>query len=174
LSGERSRSHDQAYRLIVSQRCRRWPALGPDECLRHFGSCRRSCPHDRIWSGPRRRPAVATATFRVLANGDVDADATLASAVGCPPPPRSLTPPRRPLSSQRGRAARGCGAAEIVRNRKRTEAVSARLCSLLRSLSDDGATMASRGIALVRHPPACVIPWSPKEWSSTDLSARTL
>ena len=33
------------------------------------------------------------ATFRVLAEGDPDVDATLASAVGCPPPPRSLTPP---------------------------------------------------------------------------------
>jgi hypothetical protein len=59
------------------------------------------------------------ATFRVLAERDPDADAALASAVGCPPPPRSLTPPRRPLSDQRGRAARGCGAAEIVRFRQR-------------------------------------------------------
>ena len=46
------------------------------------------------------------ATFRVLAEGDPDVDAALASAVGCPPPPRSLTPPRPPLSDQRGRAAR--------------------------------------------------------------------
>ena len=46
-----------------------------------------------------------TATFRVLAEGDPDVDATLASAAGCPPP-RSLTPPRPPLSAQRGRAAR--------------------------------------------------------------------
>src|SRR6266576_3563247 len=34
------------------------------------------------------------ATFRVLAEGDPDVDAALASAVGCSPPPRSLTPPR--------------------------------------------------------------------------------
>src|ERR1700747_1702239 len=54
-------------------------------------------------------------TFRVLAKGDLDANAALASPVGCPPPPRSLTPARQPLSNQRGRAARGCGAAEIVR-----------------------------------------------------------
>src|ERR1700733_12306768 len=67
---------------------------------------------------------IELAIFRVLAKGDLDAGAALASAVGCPPlasavgcppPRRSLTPPRRPLSSQRGRAARGCCAAEIVR-----------------------------------------------------------
>ena len=46
------------------------------------------------------------ATFRVLAEGDPDVDAALASAVGCSPPPRSLTPPRPPLSDQRARAAR--------------------------------------------------------------------
>ena len=46
------------------------------------------------------------ATFRVLAEGDPDVDAALASAVSCSPPPRSLTPPRPPLSDQRGRAAR--------------------------------------------------------------------
>ncbi len=59
------------------------------------------------------------ATFRVLAEGDPDVDAALASAVGCSPPPRSLTPPRPPLSDQRARAARRCGAAQIVRNRQR-------------------------------------------------------
>ena len=42
------------------------------------------------------------ATFRVLAKGDVDAEAALASAVGCPPPPRSLTPPRRPALRPEG------------------------------------------------------------------------
>ena len=46
------------------------------------------------------------ATFRVLAERDADVDATLASAVGCSPPPRSLTPPRPPLSDQRARATR--------------------------------------------------------------------
>ena len=46
------------------------------------------------------------ATFRVLAERDADVDAALASAVGCSPPPRSLTPPRPPLSDQRARAAR--------------------------------------------------------------------
>ena len=45
------------------------------------------------------------ATFRVLAEGDPDVDAALASAVGCSPPPRSLTPPRPPLSDQRSQAA---------------------------------------------------------------------
>src|SRR2546423_14985162 len=34
------------------------------------------------------------ATLRVLAERDPDIDAALASAVGCSPPPRSLTPPR--------------------------------------------------------------------------------
>jgi hypothetical protein len=58
------------------------------------------------------------ATFRVLAKGDLDADAALASAVVCPPP-RSLTPARRRLSDQRGRAARGCDAADIVRFQQR-------------------------------------------------------
>jgi hypothetical protein len=37
------------------------------------------------------------ATFRVLAKRDLDADAALASAVGCPPPPGPRTPPVRPL-----------------------------------------------------------------------------
>jgi hypothetical protein len=46
------------------------------------------------------------ATFRLLAEGDPDVDPALASAVGCSPPPRSLTPPRPPLSDQRGRTAR--------------------------------------------------------------------
>ena len=46
------------------------------------------------------------ATFRALAEGDPDVDAALASAVSSSPPPRSLTPPRPPLSDQRGRAAR--------------------------------------------------------------------
>jgi hypothetical protein len=36
-----------------------------------------------------------------LSRASLDADAALASAVGCPPLPRSLTPPRRPLSGQR-------------------------------------------------------------------------
>lgn len=40
------------------------------------------------------------ATFRILAVGDPDVDAALASAVGCSPPPRSLTPPRPPLSDR--------------------------------------------------------------------------
>jgi hypothetical protein len=35
-------------------------------------------------------PASALATFRVLAKDDLDADAALASAVGCLPPPRPL------------------------------------------------------------------------------------
>jgi hypothetical protein len=37
--------------------------------------------------------------------------------MGCPPPPRSLTPRPRPRSDERGHATRGCGAAEIVRYR---------------------------------------------------------
>ena len=63
-------------------------------------------PQPRLSSDERfrirtaRLPAAALATFRVLAKGDLDADAVLASAVGCAPPPRSLTPPRRPLSTR--------------------------------------------------------------------------
>ena len=68
---------------------------------------------DRLGIGGEGLTASALATFRVLVRGDLDADAALASAVGCPPPLRPLTPPRRPLSNQRGRATRGCGAAEI-------------------------------------------------------------
>ena len=52
------------------------------------------------------RRAIASATFRVLAEGAFDGDAALASAVGSAQPPRSVTPPQRPLSEQRGRAAR--------------------------------------------------------------------
>ena len=91
-----------------------------DECTLAFGDESHSDdagPHDRNRHARTLPADCALATFRVLAKGDLDADAALASAVGCPPPPRSLTPPRRPLSDQRGRAARGCGAAEIVRKR---------------------------------------------------------
>jgi hypothetical protein len=59
------------------------------------------------------------ATFRILAERDPDVDAALASAMGCSPLPRSLTPPRPPLSDQRGRAALRCGAAQIVRTGSR-------------------------------------------------------
>ena len=52
------------------------------------------------------------ATFRVLAEGDPNVDATLASAVGCSPPPRSLTPPRPPLSDPEGPC---CAAAALPR-----------------------------------------------------------
>src|SRR5581483_10876898 len=45
----------------------------------------------------------------------LDTDAALASVEGSRPPSRSLTSRRRPLSEQRGHAARGYGAAEIVR-----------------------------------------------------------
>lgn len=84
------------------------------------------------------------ATFRVLAS--FDADAALASAVGCPAPPRSLRPPRRPVSDQRSRAARGCGAAEIVRLRKRSSPGSASewwlLCAIARSVGVAAETAA--------------------------------
>jgi len=46
------------------------------------------------------------ARVRVLAEGDPDVDAALASTVGCSPPPTSLTPPRPPLSYQTCRPAR--------------------------------------------------------------------
>ena len=62
--------------------------------------------HSLLFHRASRGLRVQRATFRVLAEGDADVDAALASAVGCSPPPRSLTPPRRPLSDQRARAAR--------------------------------------------------------------------
>ncbi|MGA8333625.1 MAG: hypothetical protein WB761_02690, partial [Solirubrobacteraceae bacterium] len=46
--------------------------------------------------------AIALATFRVLAKGDVEADAALASEVGCPPALRSLTPAPGERSQSRG------------------------------------------------------------------------
>jgi hypothetical protein len=100
--------------------CRREPArrrhVAPSlpmqisDCARHcaspaFGKNRaphRARPHYRIGLPAAPKRTSATATFRVLAKGDLDADAALASAVGCPPPPSSLTPLRRPLSFQRG------------------------------------------------------------------------
>ena len=85
----------------------------------------RSGPHDRIH--PFKPPA-SRDRFRDIprpGQGDLDADAALAPAVGGPPSPRSLTPPRRPLSNQEGRAARGCGAAETVREQSRHRRVSA-------------------------------------------------
>ena len=59
-------------------------------------------------------------------------------AVGCSPPPRSLTPPRPPLPDQRSRAARGCGADQIVRKQKSQPVppTAARL-PLLRETSSD-------------------------------------
>ena len=59
------------------------------------------------------------ATFRVLAEGDPDVDAALASAVGCSPPPRSLTPPRPPLSDPEGPCCAAARAAQIVRMEQR-------------------------------------------------------
>jgi hypothetical protein len=77
---------------------------------RGMRSCHGSAPDESFRSGTSRFRSCAPATLRALADGgqgDLDADAPLASAVGCPPPPRSLTPPRRPLSNNRGRAPRG-------------------------------------------------------------------
>ena len=48
-------------------------------------------------------------------------------------PTRSLPPPRRPLSAQRGRAARGYGAAQTVRQGQRATALSASARWLLRT-----------------------------------------
>ena len=62
--------------------------------------------HSLLFHRGSRGLRAQRATFRVLAEGDADVDAALASAVACSPPPRSLTPPRPPLSDQRARAAR--------------------------------------------------------------------
>src|SRR5437763_667878 len=83
------------------------------------------------------------ATFRILAERDPDVDAALASAVGCSPPPRSLTPPRPPLSDQRGRVARGCGAAQSVRLGKPSLPRSASTSWLLRTNLSDAVPIAN-------------------------------
>jgi hypothetical protein len=57
-------------------------------------ACEAGARRDCISSRVRDRRAIAKATFRVLAKGDFDGDAALASAVGSPQPPRSLTPHR--------------------------------------------------------------------------------
>ena len=66
----------------------------------------RGCPSICLFHRASRGLRAQRATLRVLAEGDPDVDAALASAVSCPPPPRSLTPPRPPLPDERGRAAR--------------------------------------------------------------------
>ena len=88
------------------------------------------------------RPPSAKATFRVLAEGDPDVDAPLASAVGCSPPPRSLTPPRPPRSDQSGRAARRCGAAPLDELEERSQTFAGRLLGQVKQNTADrsGAT----------------------------------
>jgi hypothetical protein len=93
-------------------RRRSLPPPVPDEFLAHQEAPDYRRAHHRFHLWPARHRTSALAPFRVPAEGDLDADAALASAVDYSPP-RSQTPPRRPLSNQRGRAARGCGAAEI-------------------------------------------------------------
>jgi hypothetical protein len=98
--------------------------LEPDYRRGHRGARRRKHLNDkppRSLSRPHRG-----ATYESYGDiprpgqGDLDADAALASEVGWPPAPRSLTPSRRPLSDQRAwvrrcqdcpiRAARASGA----------------------------------------------------------------
>lgn len=63
-------------------------------------ACAAVARHECFCPCARLGRAIAKATFRVL-------------------PGATSTPPRRPVLDQRGRAARGCGAAEIVRKRQR-------------------------------------------------------
>jgi hypothetical protein len=94
---------------------------------------RRYCrfPRDGALSGPFRRERQRPRPERVLSRSTGSRSrralgrhsASWPKATSTPrgahfrggllPPPRSLTPPRRPLSDQRGHAGRGCGAAEI-------------------------------------------------------------
>ena len=89
------------------------------------------------------------ATFRVLAEGEPDVDAALASAVGCPPPPRSVTPLRPPLSDQRGRAARRCGATQIVREQspRRPIFASDGLLLCLKAAAEDSLLRLDQGVS---------------------------
>jgi hypothetical protein len=66
----------------------------------------RHTPYERFDPGHRHGMRYVFGDIPCLARDDLDVDAALAYAVGCPAPPRSLTPTRRPLSDQRGRAAR--------------------------------------------------------------------
>jgi hypothetical protein len=101
-------------------------------------------------------PASAKPTLRVLAEGDPDVDAALASAVSCSPPPRSLTPPRPPLPDQRRRAARlpRCPDCPIpaVRTSPRTRAS---VAALLRDRAPMWRESRCSSRANVKRPRAC-------------------
>ena len=80
-------------------------------------------------------PSSAKATFRVLADGDAERRRDVRFR-GRLPPPRSLTPPRPPLSDQRARVARRCGAAQIVRERSRAKRVARSRWLLLSAIGE--------------------------------------
>ena len=103
---------------------------------------------NRLFHRASRGVPAQRATFRVLAEGDPDVDAALASAMGCSPLPRSLTPPRPPLSDQKGPSTRGCGTAQIVRKRKPPHACLGLLrCLLLRERGSLG--LLRRGVLVL-------------------------
>ena len=126
LRGAPARPRDHGSRRPATAYCRSTTAIpenGPPACYQPERGTSHSRPHggtpdtrssvrprvsfNRFCSiGHRGGLRAQRATFRVLAEGDPDGDAALASAVSCSPPPRSLTPPRPPLSDQRARAAR--------------------------------------------------------------------
>ena len=86
--------------------CGAHPLCAASVHLAHDPTSERCQPGRVVWRHSASSPrAISTPTGRSLPRW------------AGPPPPRLLTPPRRPRSDQRGRAARGCGAAEIVRKR---------------------------------------------------------
>ena len=117
-------------------------------------------PFNRSSSIGHRGRAGAKGDIRVLADGDLDLDAALASAVGCSPPPRSLTPPRLLLSDQRGH--RGCGAAQIVREQQPMVALTPRNggCSHGRPAASDRSA-ASLGGAAAKARRGCALQFVP-------------
>ena len=71
----------------------------------------------RLSLPPRSRHATGLLARYCFARSAV-AELTMPMATFRVPPGATSTPPGRPLSDQRGRAARGCGAAEIVRHQQ--------------------------------------------------------
>jgi hypothetical protein len=78
-------------------------------------SCRGRDPDESFRSGTSRRRSSALATFRVLAEGDLDADAALAFAVGSPAAAEVADAAPATALRAEGPCCARVGAAEIVR-----------------------------------------------------------
>ncbi len=103
------------------------------------------------------------ATFSVLVEGDPDVDAALASAVGCSPPPRSLTPPRAPLSDPEGPCCAAAAAAALPRlsDTGSAAAVGAAAALVLASSGAPGLRRAGRVRPSSAREPVCPFPREP-------------